>query len=47
MEEILGPIMFEIPGSDVQGVVRVTRDVVEFGEAPAIVPFKGRQEKSA
>ncbi|MEN9713529.1 MAG: hypothetical protein RLZZ164_193 [Actinomycetota bacterium] len=47
MEEILGPIMFEIPGSEVQGVVRITREVVEFGETPAIVPFKGRQEKSA
>ncbi len=47
MEEILGPIMFEIPGSEVQGVVRITKDVVLNGETPAIVPFKSRQEKSA
>ncbi|MEY4293489.1 MAG: hypothetical protein RIR29_139 [Actinomycetota bacterium] len=48
MEEILGPIMFEIPGSEVQGIVRITRDVVENKETPAILPFKSsRQEKSA
>ncbi len=48
MEEILGPIMYEIPGSAVQGIVRITKEVVETKSAPAIVPFKsGRQEKSA
>ena len=48
MEEILGPIMYEIPGSPVQGVVRITREVVETKSAPAIIPFKSnRQEKSA
>ncbi len=48
MEEILGPIMYEIPGSAVQGVVRITREVVETKSAPAILPFKSsRQEKSA
>ena len=48
LEEILGPIMFEIPGSDVQGVVRITKHVVETKETPAIVPFKNnKQEKSA
>jgi ATP-dependent Clp protease ATP-binding subunit ClpX len=48
MEEILGPIMYEIPGSLVQGIVRITREVVETKSAPAIVPFKSsRQEKSA
>ncbi len=48
LEEILGPIMFEIPGSDVQGVVRITKNVVETKESPAIVPFKNnKQEKSA
>jgi len=48
MEEILGPIMFEIPGSDAQGAVQITKAVV-LGEAqPEIVPFKSlRQEKSA
>jgi ATP-dependent Clp protease ATP-binding subunit ClpX len=48
LEEILGPIMFEIPGSEVQGVVRITKHVVETKETPAIVPFKNnKQEKSA
>jgi len=48
MEEILGPIMYEIPGSAVQGIVRITREVVESKGAPAILPFKSsRQEKSA
>ncbi len=48
LEEILGPIMYEIPGSAVQGIVRITRDVVESKSAPAILPFKSsRQEKSA
>jgi ATP-dependent Clp protease ATP-binding subunit ClpX len=48
LEEILGPIMFEIPGSEVQGVVRITKHVVETKESPAIVPFKNnKQEKSA
>jgi ATP-dependent Clp protease ATP-binding subunit ClpX len=48
MEEILGPIMFEIPGSEVQGIVKISKQVVESGVEPAIIPFKSlRQEKSA
>ncbi|MEY4985171.1 MAG: hypothetical protein RLZZ359_57 [Actinomycetota bacterium] len=48
MEEILGPVMFEIPGSEVQGVVRITKQVVEERSEPIIEPFKNiRQEKSA
>ena len=48
LEEILGPIMFEIPGSEQQGIVRITKQVVESKQAPAIVPFKNnKQEKSA
>jgi ATP-dependent Clp protease ATP-binding subunit ClpX len=48
MEEILGPIMFEIPGSDVQGIVKISKAVVTDGVEPAILPFKSlRQEKSA
>ncbi len=48
MEEILGPIMFEIPGSEIQGVVKISEAVVTKGEEPAILPFKSmRQEKSA
>jgi ATP-dependent Clp protease ATP-binding subunit ClpX len=48
MEEILGPIMFEIPGSEVQGIVKITKHVVTAGAEPAIVPFTTlRQEKSS
>ena len=48
MEEILGPIMFEIPGSEVQGVVKISKAVVSEGAEPAILPFTSlRQEKSA
>jgi ATP-dependent Clp protease ATP-binding subunit ClpX len=48
MEEVLGPIMFEIPGSDVQGVVRISKAVVSEGAEPAIIPFTSlRNEKSA
>ena len=47
MEELLGPIMFEIPGSAVQGIVRITADVVNAGAAPVVAPFKSRQDKSA
>ena len=48
LEDILGPIMFEIPGSAAQGIVKITKAVVQGLEQPAIVPFKSsRQEKSA
>lgn len=47
MEEILGPVMFEIPGSKAQGTVKITKDVVLKKSEPKIVPFKVRQEKSA
>ena len=48
MEEILGPVMFEIPGSEVQGTVRITREVVEGAATPEVIPFStNRQEKSA
>ncbi len=47
MEETLGSIMFEIPGSKVQGTVKITKDVVLKKSEPKIIPFKVRQEKSA
>ena len=48
MEEILGPVMFDIPGSEVQGVVKITKAVVIDGAEPQTIPFKNvRQEKSA
>jgi ATP-dependent Clp protease ATP-binding subunit ClpX len=47
LEELLGPIMFEIPGSEVQGIVKITKAVVE-GAQPKVEPFKSvKQEKSA
>ena len=48
MEEILGPVMFDIPGSEVQGIVKITKAVVVDGAEPQTLPFKNvRQEKSA
>jgi ATP-dependent Clp protease ATP-binding subunit ClpX len=48
MEEILGPVMFDIPGSEVQGIIKITKAVVLDGAEPQTVPFKNvRQEKSA
>jgi ATP-dependent Clp protease ATP-binding subunit ClpX len=48
MEEILGPVMFDIPGSEVQGIVKITKAVVLDGAEPKTEPFKNvRQEKSA
>ena len=48
MEETLASIMFEIPGSAAQGIVKITAGVVAGTEQPVIAPFKStRQEKSA
>ena len=49
LEEVLGPVMFEVPSSNEVARVVVTRDaVLEKNAAPTIVPRKRiRQEKSA
>ena len=47
MEEILGPIMFEIPGSAITGTVQITKDVVNKLAIAAVVPFSSVREKSA
>jgi len=48
LEEVLGPIMFEVPSSDEVARVVVTREAVMDNAAPTIVPHKPRrQEKSA
>lgn len=48
MEEVLGPIMFEVPSSEEVARVVVTRAAVLENAAPTIVPHKARrQEKSA
>ena len=47
MEEILGPIMFEIPGSAVTGTIRITKAVVAKQETADVIPFNTVREKSA
>jgi ATP-dependent Clp protease ATP-binding subunit ClpX len=48
MEEVLGPIMFEVPSSSEVGRVVVTREAVLENAAPTIVPRVAlREEKSA
>jgi ATP-dependent Clp protease ATP-binding subunit ClpX len=48
MEEVLGPIMFEVPSTDEVGRVVITRESVVENAAPTIVPRAARrQEKSA
>ena len=47
LEEILGPIMFELPGSPITGTVMITKSVVLTGEIPMVVPFNTVREKSA
>jgi ATP-dependent Clp protease ATP-binding subunit ClpX len=46
LEEILGPIMFEIPGSDFAGVVLISADVVQNQSAPRILPFKAARKSA-
>ncbi len=48
LEEVLGPVMFDVPSSDTIGRVVITRDVVLKNASPTIVPKQAkRQEKSA
>ena len=48
LEDVLGPIMFEIPSSSNPCKVVITRDVVVNANEPRMVPFKSlRQVKSA
>ncbi|MEA9986610.1 MULTISPECIES: ATP-dependent Clp protease ATP-binding subunit ClpX [Subtercola] len=49
MEEVLGPIMFEVPSTDEVAKVIITRDSVISNAAPTIVPREAprRVEKSA
>jgi ATP-dependent Clp protease ATP-binding subunit ClpX len=48
MEEVLGPIMFDVPSDDQVARVVVTRAAVLDNAAPTIVPRKAaRVEKSA
>jgi ATP-dependent Clp protease ATP-binding subunit ClpX len=47
MEEVLGPIMFEIPGSPLTGTVKITKAVVLGQEDARIIPIGATREKSA
>ncbi|MEJ3405974.1 ATP-dependent Clp protease ATP-binding subunit ClpX [Rathayibacter sp. YIM 133350] len=47
MEEVLGPIMFEVPSSDEVARVVVTRAAVLDNAAPTIVPHKARREEKS
>ncbi|WP_368496709.1 ATP-dependent Clp protease ATP-binding subunit ClpX [Herbiconiux sp. A18JL235] len=47
MEEVLGPIMFEVPSTDEVGRVIVTREAVLENAAPTIVPRPARREEKS
>jgi ATP-dependent Clp protease ATP-binding subunit ClpX len=49
LEEVLGPVMFEVPSTDEVARVVITRESVESNAAPTIVPVRAsrREEKSA
>jgi ATP-dependent Clp protease ATP-binding subunit ClpX len=48
LEEVLGPIMFELPGSSQQGLIRVTADLVKGVTSYQVEPVTNRlDEKSA
>lgn len=48
LEELLNPIMFELPGSETQGRVVITAEIVQTRAMPKIQPMKSRlKEKSA
>ncbi|MCI2958929.1 ATP-dependent Clp protease ATP-binding subunit ClpX [Agromyces atrinae] len=47
MEEVLGPIMFEVPSSDDVARVVVTRASVLDNAAPTIVPIEQRREEKS
>ncbi len=48
LEELLNPIMFELPGSASQGRVEITAEIVQTKAMPKIQPMKPRlKEKSA
>jgi ATP-dependent Clp protease ATP-binding subunit ClpX len=48
LEETLGPIMFELPGSEENGLVVITADIVREKSLPKVRPLPSRlKEKSA
>lgn len=48
LEEILGPIMFELPGSNQEGLVVITADIVKNKSMPKLQPIPARlKDKTA
>jgi ATP-dependent Clp protease ATP-binding subunit ClpX len=47
LEEVLGPIMFEVPSSTEVARVVVTREAVLDNAAPTIVPHRPRREEKS
>ena len=48
LEEILGPIMFELPGSNQEGLVVITADIVRNKSMPKLQPIPARlKDKTA
>jgi len=47
MEEVLGPIMFEVPSSSEVARVVVTKEAVLENAAPTIVPHRARREEKS
>ena len=47
LEEILGPVMFELPGSAEQGRIVITGEIVETKAMPKVLPIQRLKDKSA
>jgi ATP-dependent Clp protease ATP-binding subunit ClpX len=47
LEEILGPIMFELPGSAEQGRIVISGEIVSTKAMPKVLPIQQLKDKSA
>jgi ATP-dependent Clp protease ATP-binding subunit ClpX len=47
LEEILGPVMFELPGSAEQGRIVITGEIVDTKAMPKVLPIQRLKDKSA
>jgi ATP-dependent Clp protease ATP-binding subunit ClpX len=47
LEEILGPIMFELPGSAEQGRIEISGEIVATKAMPKVLPIERLKDKSA
>lgn len=47
LEEILGPVMFELPGSAEQGRIVISGDIVTSKAMPKVLPIQQLKDKSA